>query len=816
MPESSPAAPRLPGPVVDHEHPPRPAEAQSLLRECHAQFVSGVRDAVHASILGANDLFATNRQVGNAEVLDFRSRRGEWQKRFDAALDEYFTRRIAGQRRVGRRPDADNSADAVQMLSDFDQEMQTAIVTAVRDLHRAVKTEIDALDLRVGLLLAESPETGHDNPFGPTYVLDAMGSTSRAMFPNPMVWRPLMRRILTDATPAIVHVYVTLNRFLGDRHVLPDAKAELRARSALRPARDSELLPLFDRLMRGGDAPRDGATAFDRQLPAPPGGAGAGPSGREDVASAPGRGVAADSGAGVLFSPPVPAAVAAALHAAYAQLLAGWPAAPSTPGPVTTLPPGSAPWASAAQRVSATQAPVPLHAPGATMDLIAAIDLLQRFDPIEDGTRPGSPLSGIAGSQLPRNRIPAIREAIEGRIADPVDGTAIDVVALLFDFIFGDPSIPDSVRDAIGRLQVPIVKAALLDHGFFSDRRHPARRLLDHLATVAIGAKGDDGYAAEIEAVANGIVDEVCAEFTDDIAVFDRADASLQPIVEEERERTAAAIEDDVSAALAAEEDDADRSRMAALARDRLAGLEVPDAVREFIDSVWVDYLVSLSLAEGPEGENLHAALRTLDDLLWSVTADERAGRKARLGKMIPSLIRSLRSGCAAVGADAARTKDFFDAVYEIHMESLGTAAAPASPPAPAAASSAATAPARVDNPVVAPAAPPVAPAPLASVHDFVAEMVTGTWLAFHTADGVTEVRLSWISPQRTRYIFTSRARAHALVLTPGQLASELASGRTSLIVEPVPLFDRAVSAALDALAARNAAAAPGSAANAR
>jgi hypothetical protein len=521
----------------------------------------------------------------------------------------------------------------------------------------------------------------------------------------------------------------------------------------------------------------------------------------------------AAGGAGIHFSPPVPTVVAAALHAAYAQLLAGLPAAPSTPGRVTTLPPRTTPWASAAGSTSEAQAPDSPPVPGATTDLIGAIDLLQRFDPVEDSARPGSPLSGIEGSLLPRNRIPAIREAIDGRIANPVDGTAIDVVALLFDFIFGDPSISDSVRNAIGRLQVPIVKAALLDHAFFSDSRHPARRLLDHLAAAAIGAKGDDGYAAEIEAIANGIVDEVCAEFTDDIAVFDRADASLQPIVEEERERTAAAIKDEVSAALAAEENDADRSRMAALARDRVAGLDVPDAVREFIETVWVDYLVVHSLAEGPEGENLRAASGTLDDLLWSITADERASQKARLGRMIPSLIRSLRSGCAAVNADTDRTKVFFDTVYEIHMESLKTAVAPASPPV--ATPSAATASTRVDKPVVAPAAPPGASAPPAHVHDFVAEMVTGTWLAFHTGDVVTEVRLSWISPLRTRYVFTSRARAHALVLTPDQLARKLASGKASLIVEPVPLFDRAVSAALDALASRNASVAAGSTANA-
>jgi hypothetical protein len=59
------------------------------------------------------------------------------------------------------------------------------------------------------------------------------------------------------------------------------------------------------------------------------------------------------------------------------------------------------------------------------------------------------------------------------------------------------------------------------------------------------------------------------------------------------------------------------------------------------------------------------------------------------------------------------------------------------------------------------------------------------------------------VSPLRSKYVFTSRSRTQAYVFAPEALAFELGSGRASLVVEPVPLFDRAVSAALDSLAAR-------------
>jgi len=61
------------------------------------------------------------------------------------------------------------------------------------------------------------------------------------------------------------------------------------------------------------------------------------------------------------------------------------------------------------------------------------------------------------------------------------------------------------------------------------------------------------------------------------------------------------------------------------------------------------------------------------------------------------------------------------------------------------------------------------------------------------------------VSPLRSKYIFTSRSHVRAFVMTPEELAWKLVNGKASLVVEPVPLFDRAVSAALDTLAARKA-----------
>jgi len=181
----------------------------------------------------------------------------------------------------------------------------------------------------------------------------------------------------------------------------------------------------------------------------------------------------------------------------------------------------------------------------------------------------------------------------------------------------------------------------------------------------------------------------------------------------------------------------------------------------------------------------VQAALRTLDDMLWSIVAKERTAQKARLTKMIPALIGALRKGAQALQVPAERAKAFFDELYQLHI-----AAIKPREPAPGA-----VADASADGPITR-------PLPVANVHDYVSEMVPGTWLQFKTDKGAINARLTWISPLRTKYIFTSRSRARAFIYAPEELAWELGAGRATLLVEPVPLFDRAVSAALDSLAA--------------
>jgi hypothetical protein len=776
-------------------------EGRAMLRACFAQYRLKLIEMIRASLDQTNDLFETHSHIPDGDIEAFRNKRGEWLERFDKTLCDLFERRAQGQRRKGRRPDADASLATLRVLTAFDHDRQTALKDATRFLGRYTHRELAALDLRVETLLGDATPRDIDNPFSISYVLDAVGASARAIYPNPRVWRPFMERVLADLTPEINKLYISLNRFLADRGVLPEIKAALRARSEYRPYDDKDLFPTFTKMLHDAlpDVPRDIVVPETLSEPgAPPalvfaefsdkpmmrsGSSEANEmsaskilAGLANLASAGTQGGGVPGG----FVPVGPGGVT--------PFVIGYAAAPGTattaPGAQPAVVPGGFPTLD------------PLMALGTSTPLFATLARWQRLD-LPTAIAQAAPLPAPGsneGTVVPLNLIPHIRAAIDDQISNDTDRVTIDVISLLFDYIFRDRSIPETLRSLFGRLQVPIVKVALLDRSFFSDKKHSARQLLDNLAEAAVGATNDENYRAAFTTLAAEVVEDICRDFEIDVAVFRAANAKLAAFIEGERQRVTSATSDDVAAALTSEESDSDGSHVRAFLRDRLAGVDVPFDVRSFVETVWADHLAALRRDFGPDSDEWNAAVRTLDDMLWSIVAKERTAQKARLTKMIPALIGALRKGVAALGVAPERARAFFEALYQLHIAAIKPKAESAAPVAAAALPPPAT--------KAAPATE-AAPAAIVNVHDYVSEMAVGTWLAFSKEGRAINARLTWVSPLRTKYLFTSRSRARAFVYTPEELAYELGAGKVSLVVEPVPLFDRAVSAALDTLAAR-------------
>jgi hypothetical protein len=134
----------------------------------------------------------------------------------------------------------------------------------------------------------------------------------------------------------------------------------------------------------------------------------------------------------------------------------------------------------------------------------------------------GTPISNAGpadGAKTANDKI--VNQAGADRQASGRSGNmTIDIVAMLFDYILNDRNIPVAMRALLGRLQIPLVKVAMLEREFISRKSHPARLLLNGLAATATGCDVQQGHEdpsyRKVEAIVQTIVDE----FESDTSLF--------------------------------------------------------------------------------------------------------------------------------------------------------------------------------------------------------------------------------------------------------------------------------------------------------
>jgi len=449
-------------------------------------------------------------------------------------------------------------------------------------------------------------------------------------------------------------------------------------------------------------------------------------------------------------------------------------------------------------------------------------------------------LAAIEPGAVAAGTVNVIRDIRQTAAAQGVGGTdamIIDVVAMLFDYILDDDNIPDPMKAQIGRLQIPVLKVAMLDHAFFNRKSHPARRLLNALADAAATWDGDadEGLQRQIEAV----VQRVLVEFEDDIALFDELADEFEDFLERERRRAAEA-----EARSARLLDNKERLRLAKQAvkaevEARCNRHELPRFVREFLVSYWQNLLLITRVREGEDSLEWKRVLQTMDNLIWSVQPKQVQERE-RLVRMLPGLLGALREGMTLISMREDDFQGFLTRLADRHAEVVNQAAARAA--AEAQPSNADDDP-LADLPLLGTEEAGEDSAPVeenpeittATLHrlireedlgDIEVEEITlgeddpepvreetedeylemarrleqGTWIEFRDDDGQSHrAKLTWISPISGNYLFTNRQGHKSADMTLQGLAAEFRRG-SARIIEDVPLIDRAVSSLLDGL----------------
>ncbi|MNI24536.1 hypothetical protein D3C73_781600 [compost metagenome] len=384
----------------------------------------------------------------------------------------------------------------------------------------------------------------------------------------------------------------------------------------------------------------------------------------------------------------------------------------------------------------------------------------------------------------------------KSRVVGVADEDVINLIAMLFECILDDRNLPDSLKALIGRLQIPMLKVAVLDKSFFSRGCHPARRLLNEIAAAAMGwGDCDDHQRDSLYLRIEQVVQRLLSDFVDDPAIFSDLLAEFLAFTSDERrrsdlleQRTRDAEEGRARAELA-------RQQVEQVLNAVLLGKVLPKQVLAFVQQAWSQVLLLTCLKHGDQSEQWQADVQTLEQLVWSVQRHDEPDTEMRLLELVPGLLKALREGLSRSAFDPFATAEFFSELESLHVQAFEQKAPEADAPLMV----------QVQEQIQLPTADEGSvDTDSAAVDDEsllqVDRLQVGGWVEFQEdEDNTLRCKLAAIIDATGKYIFVDRTGMKVRERSRESLALDVRRN-TVRILDDTLLFDRALESVIDNL----------------
>lgn len=790
----------------------------SLLNECGELAASRLGEALSKTLKdAANELLERTDQVMGYDMRRLYGEAREFAHDKRDQLESDFRKRFYQRYRREARRERDNPSVAkvdlevaqLSLLTPDELEESLAASTVSNAINNTCGEELFGLSKRMGVLLDDPELQLGDYPLSPEIIGDVVMESLRAQdlpFKARLILVPLINKFLPGK---IKLIYQDINRFLIDHKVLPTIRVGVSRRREPMP----QAAAAHDESARQASAPQaSGADLFAlfQQL----------------MGAGLGQGMAGVASPGV--NP-------------------GFP--PRAPGISPSLADIAGFQAPSAHAMPSPGAPIPgTVAPGAPTPGTSTLDseVMRTLTRLQRGESTGVFLPGFDVGHVGNGQLNVLREiraaGVTGGMGQ-MDAMTLDIVAMVFDYILDDRRIPDAMKALIGRLQIPVLKVALLDRSFFSQKSHPARQLLDVFAEASIGWDEEEGHASGLYQHIDELVQRILNQFDDKVDIFAAVLEDFRRFQADEKQRIDELTSQSAQAIHAREQGEIGRIVANDEVQGHLYDQPINDFIRAFLTCHWAPYLALLYTRDGEGGAAWKQAIQTMDDLIWSIKPMLNAQDRKRLVELLPNLLKNLEQGLAALGGTREMRDQFFTGLVKCHAEAVRAGLRdandeagplPVTPPLPAmpimpempASNDFEDIPVFSDKLRVDPAlvraladdAPPAMALEEITIGDvgwqpridadnapdhfdtLVKQLRRGTWIELRQEDGnLAKVKLAWVSPLKGIYLFTNRLGQRAMSINGEGLAAKFREGRVQLI-DNVPLMERAVHSLLERL----------------
>jgi hypothetical protein len=365
-------------------------------------------------------------------------------------------------------------------------------------------------------------------------------------------------------------------------------------------------------------------------------------------------------------------------------------------------------------------------------------------------------------------------------------GDTVELVAMLFEQLGQQLQQGGNARALIGDLQLPMLRMAVADHGFFEQREHPARQLLDTVTAAAndwLDGSDDENnrpLATKLEQLVSRASQEPPST-----TLYNDLLADIEHHLSLLSRKAQAAERRHVEAAQGHERLDRARQRAGELMAERFAQSPPRGLLRALLDRAWSDVLALTLLRHGEDSDAFEAQLTITDQLLGRLPVDDRL-----------QLQQEVEVGLQQIGMHA-------EEAVQVTQRLLGQDKADPSLELPSATDMAlrlkqhqrlGTSSAH-DSTTTQPAPAAAVDPREQRIEHHLRELPFGSWFEFIDpgTGQIVRRKLAWYSPMSGRCLLVSRRGQRGEEMTLAQLAREIASGRVCEVpLRREGLLDRA------------------------
>jgi hypothetical protein len=268
---------------------------------------------------------------------------------------------------------------------------------------------------------------------------------------------------------------------------------------------------------------------------------------------------------------------------------------------------------------------------------------------------------------------------------DTLQGDTIELLAELFERMLGDVRICAPVLDRIGQLQPTLLRVALTDPSLFDDHAHPAWRLVNQIASHALGY--DDAADRRLSAFLEQLdpwLDGVAAGRTASTAHLVEAASALDALCLAHLRQEQKALGRSIERLRRAEREEAEAENARQHVRADLATIAasapLSPALRDLFLGAWCDAVGRVVVREGESSAMARRLIALPRDVAASLVPMPTRALRAQLLKQLPALAATFQEGLALTPISPERRQAVADELLARHAEVLAPSGRAASP----------------------------------------------------------------------------------------------------------------------------------------